>query len=529
MKNLKFRIVALSMVLLFASSCIDDLNTKPKVEQTLESILENDPNAVLGLLSKIYGAYALSGPTGPDSKDIEGEDAGETAFLRGIINLQDFTADGLKNRWGDNGLDQLTTASNWSPNNKFFRYLYDRVYYTVPNCNNLISALNSTNIAGKEEYIAELRFLRSLAYYYMIDCFGKGVIVTEEDLGSLVPKQQSTRAEMFDYVESELLSVESILPLTSTYGRANKSVARMLLAKLYLNAKVYSGEERYNDAAIYIKKVIDEGNFSLATNFVSVFSGDNNTSPEIIFPIIADPIVSRSYGNATYLINGSISADTMTPSIYGINGNGWQGHRATKAWYGLFGASPQELEASSDVRAHLFWSNYLSSNPDKRHSYEMNDYKKWTDGYPCVKFRSTNFNGPQTNTDFSGTDFPMFRLADAYLMYAECALRGATSASLSQALGYVNDVRSRSNATVISTGELTLDFILDERARELNFEGHRRTDLIRFGKFTGDSYVWPWKGGIKEGVSISPNYNLFPIPTTALQANPNLTQNPGFN
>ncbi len=516
-------------MLLLLSSCVNDLNTEPKVEQTLESIIANDPNAVAGLLSKIYGTFALSGPDGPASQDIVGPDAGETAFLRGIINLQDFTADAMKNRWGDDGLDQLTTASNWSPSNKFFRYLYDRVYFTVPNCNNLIIALNSTNVSGKEQYIAELRFLRSLAYFYMIDCFGKGVIVTEEDLGSLVPKQQSTRKEMFEYVESELLSVESNLPLTNTYGRANKSVARMLLAKLYLNAKVYTGQERYDDAVVYIKKVIDEGNFSLAPNFVSVFSGDNNTSPEIIFPLIADPLVSKSYGNSTYLINGSISADTMTPSIYGINGNGWQGHRATKAWYGLFGNTPQELESSSDDRAHLFWSNYSDSNPDKRHSYEMNDYKKWTDGYPSTKFRSTNFNGPQTNTDFSGTDFPLFRLADAYLMYAECAVRGASNASLTEALGYVNDIRRRSHAAEISAGQMTLDFILDERGRELNFEGHRRTDLIRFEKFAGGSYLWPWKGGVKEGTSISPNYNLFPIPTTALQANPNLTQNPGYN
>jgi hypothetical protein len=137
MKNYKLTFVGLFTCILLFNSCTDDLNTEPKVELTLEQLLQNDPNAALGLLSKLYAAYALSGPTGPGSSDIS-DDPGESPFLRGIINLEDFTADGLKNRWGDNGLDQLTTSSSWDENNKFFRYLYNRVYYTVPQCNNII-------------------------------------------------------------------------------------------------------------------------------------------------------------------------------------------------------------------------------------------------------------------------------------------------------------------------------------------------------------------------------------------------------
>jgi hypothetical protein len=113
-------------------------------------------------------------------------------------------------------------------------------------------------------------------------------------------------------------------------------------------------------------------------------------------------------------------------------------------------------------------------------------------------------------------------------MYAECVLRGATNGTPGQALQYVNAVRNRSNAASITAAELNLNFILDERGRELNFEGHRRSDLIRFGKFTGGSYLWPWKGGVKEGTSIPEHYNLYPIPLKAMQANPNLTQNPGY-
>jgi hypothetical protein len=299
----------------------------------------------------------------------------------------------------------------------------------------------------------------------------------------------------------------------------------MLLAKLYLNAEVYTGTPRYDDALTYTKKIITEGGYTLAPNFVSLFSGDNNVTAaknEIIYALIADPLTSQSYGNTTYLVNGSLNSATMVLSNYGANA-GWGGHRATKAWYGLFGNSASALAASTDDRAKLFWTN--------GHNYEMNDYKTWTDGYPSVKFRNSNFVGSSINTDFSGTDFPLFRLADVYLMYAECVLRGATGGTVTEAFNYVKAVRDRSHAPTgifNSVSDLTLNFILDERARELNFEGHRRTDLIRFGKFAGGTYIWPWKGGSAAGNAIPSTYNLFPIPQAAITANNNLTQNPGY-
>jgi starch-binding outer membrane protein, SusD/RagB family len=514
MKNFRHKIIlGLTALTLSVSSCTSDLDTKPKVELSLENLLAKDPQAVEGLLSKMYGTFALSGPTGPGSSDISGN-PGETGFLRGIINLQDFTADGMKNRWGDDGLDQLTTASDWTSRNKFFQYLYDRVYYIVPQTTNIILALDNVDVANEEQIVSELRFIRALSYYYMIDCFGKGVLVNESNYGTTTPLPEASRTELFDYVESELLAIEPLMPSTNSYGRANKSVVRMLLAKLYLNAEVYTGTARWSDALNYTTLVINEGGYNLAGNFVSVFSGDNNTSTEIIFPLIADPVVSQSFGNTTYIVNGSLGTETMPIGDFGAT-EGWSGHRATKAWYSLFG----DLDASPDDRAKLFWTT--------GHNYEMADYKVWADGYPSIKFRNTNFNGASNATSFSNTDFPLFRLADAYLMYAECVLRGG-GGSASDALTYVNNVRTRSHAPAITAGELNLDFILNERARELNLEGHRRTDLIRFGKFTGGSYVWPWKGNSVNGVSIPSTYNVFPIPQTALEANLNLSQNPGY-
>ena len=515
MKNNMLKLLLGFLVVLATfSSCTDDLNTEPKIELSLDELLAQDPQAVEGILSRLYGSFALSGADGSGSSDIS-DDAGESPFLRGIINLQDFAADAMKNRWGDNGLDQLTTTSDWTPENKFFRYLYNRIFFTIPQCNNLLAILPNVDVENKDVITSEVRFIRALANYYLIDVFGKGVLATEDTFGETESLPEASREELFNYVESELLAIEPLLLSNNTYGRATKGAAQMLLAKLYINAEVYTGTARYDDAATYANKVITEGSYSLASDFVSLFSADNNTSSEIIFPLIADAQVSQSFGNTTYIVNGSLNADTTPLALFGAT-EGWGGHRSSKAWYGLFG----DLETSPDVRASLFWT--------EGHNYEMEDYKAWIDGYPSVKFRNTNFSGSSAPTSFSGTDFPLFRLADAYLMYAECAVRGASNANITTALQYVNDVRTRSNASSITASDLTLDFIIDERGRELNLEGHRRTDLIRFGMFTGNSYIWPWKGGVRNGASIPETYNLYPIPSSALQANPNLTQNPGF-
>lgn len=518
MKNIKFKIVGLFVALgLITASCVDDLQTEPKYELTLEQLLAQDPNAMQGLLSKMYSTFALSSVNGPGSSDIAGADAGESPFIRGLVNLNDFTADGMKNRWGDNGLDQLTTTSGWNANNKFFKYVYDRIYYTVPQTTNLILILkNRVDVANEDQYISELRFLRALSYYYLIDFFGKGPLVNDETYGSTTPLPESNRTQLFNFVESELLAIENSMPTTNSYGRANRAAVQMLLSKLYLNAEVYTGSAKYNEAATYASKVIAAG-YQLETDYRKNFSADNNTSKEIIFPLIADAASSQSYGNTTYIVNGSLNSTTMTLSTYGAT-EGWGGHRATKGWYGLFGNSAADLATSTDIRAKLFWTT--------GHTFEMADYKEWSNGFPSIKFWNKNANGTGNNSGFSSTDFPLFRLSDAYLIYAECAARGASTANVSQGLNYLNLVRQRAGAAAITT--LTTQSILDERGREFGLEGVRRQDLIRFGKFTGGSYLWPWKGGVKDGVGISDNYKVFPIPLTAIQANSNLTQNTGY-
>lgn len=500
---------------------IDDIKTQLQSQiSNLQNFIMNNPAITKQEVLSLYDIFALSGPDGPGSSHIIGIDPGESPFIRCLVNLEDFTADGVKNRWGDDGLDQLTTTEGWDSNNKFFNYQYARMYYAIKQCNLFLNVLNGSNPTNKITFQSETRFLRALAYYYIIDSFGKGPLVTEVTTVDPSTLPESTRIQLFNYVESELLALENNnIPYSYEYGRANLNAVRMLLAKLYLNSEVYTGTPKYTEALTYSNKIITQGNYSLTINYKENFSADNNNSSEIIFPLIADATERQSYANTTYIVNGSLDAATMPITQFGAT-SGWSGHRATKAWYGLFASSAAGLSASSDVRASLFWTS--------GHTYEMTDYKVWANGYPSTKFRNLNTDGLGSATNFSSTDFPLFRYADVYLMYAECVLRGAAGGNITNALAYVNAVRARANAATIAQSSLTLNFILDERARELNLEGHRRTDLIRFGKFTGGNYLWPWKGNVLNGTSIPVTYKLFPIPTSALQANPNLTQNPGY-
>jgi len=152
-------------------------------------------------------------------------------------------------------------------------------------------------------------------------------------------------------------------------------------------------------------------------------------------------------------------------------------------------------------------------------------------GVAAPKYANVTSTGAQgSHPTHVDTDYPMFRLADAYLIYAEAALRGG-GGSTAQALTYVNAIRQRAYGNAngnITSAQLTLDFILDERSRELLWEGHRRTDLVRFGRFTGGTYLWAWKGGSAAGVSTGAHLNLYPLPANEIIANPNLTQNPGY-
>ncbi len=247
-----------------------------------------------------------------------------------------------------------------------------------------------------------------------------------------------------------------------------------------------------------------------------MFLADNQTSPEFIFTVPQDGINIRTWGGSTFLTHagcgGSISTDDIGVDFC------WWGTRVQPELVALFPGAPDGPDARG-----IFWSD--------GQNLDIDDISNFSDGWAGPKYKNITSTGAVgSNVTHVDTDYPMFRLGDAYLMYAELTLRGG-GGSIGQAVDYVNALRERAfgdQSGNITTGELDLDFVIDERARELWWEGHRRTDLIRFGLFTGGDYVWQWKGGTQAGQSASDIYNLFPLPAAELGANPNLQQNPGY-
>lgn len=515
-KSYKLSIIA-SIASMLMVSCIGDLDVKPLEQHVLTSDkVYTTVESYKAGLAKLYASFALTGQQGPSGAgDVGGVDEGFSCFIRSMWNMNELTTDEAVWTYGNdaNGTIFNLHYNTWEPTDGIPTALFARILNVAAISNEFIRVT-----AGKlddpdiRKFHAEARFLRALAYYYGIDLFGNPAFVTEADLPGAFFPQQISRADLFAYVESELLAIKPDMGEPRfEYGRADKGACAMLLAKLYLNAEVYlgAGNKRYTEAITQLKEVID-GGYSLAPNYINNFLADNHESEEIIFAQLYDGNRSQAY-------------DAVWVMIYGNAGNGgWSGLRTTKALVDKF----DDLD---EARA-------LFAKEDQGQQLEIDQVNQSTQGYGVFKFRNETSTGEEgSNPGFQDTDFPMFRLADAYLMYAEAVLRGGTGGDLATALDYVNAVRTRSgdvangNAPgVITSGQLNLDFILDERARELYWEGHRRTDLIRFGKYTGGSYLWPWKGGVKEGTAIDAKRALFPIPAADRASNPNLEQNEGY-
>lgn len=512
---------------LFLTSCENDLDRMPETEITSASVYA-DFNNYKGVLAKIYAGLAMSGQEGGDGNpDVGGIDGGTSNYLRQYFQMQELPTDEAIIAWNDGSLPDIHNMT-WSANNEFIRAMYYRIYYQIAVANEFIretsdDKLASRNITGQNAetsrlYRNEARFMRALSYYHAIDLFGNGPFVTETTEVGITPPPRIDRKSLFAYIESELKNLETLLKdaKTNEYGRADKAAVWMLLSKLYLNAEVYTGQGRYSDARIYAEKIINAG-YSLKSNYSELFLADNNVSNnEVILPINFDGQHTRTFGGTTYIIHAGVGG-SMSPSQYGIN-SGWGGLRSTKNLVNLFPDANGNLDKRG--RFHADGQNL-----------EISSAFTFTDGYPLIKFKNVRKDGTQgsdSTGDFVDTDFPLFRLGEAYLIYAEATLRGG-GGSMATAIQYVNQLRQRAyGSTAGNVTSINLDFILDERARELAWEATRRSDLIRFGKFTSGSYLWPFKGGIKNGKAVEDFRTLYPIPDTDLNANPNLIQNPGY-
>lgn len=534
MKANKFLFTYVITISLLMTACLSDLDPKPLGPRvtTSENVYKTTDDFKSGL-AKLYASFAVSGQQGPaGDSDIAGIDEGFGTYLRAYWNCQELTTDEAVISWNDQTIKDFHWHT-WTPNDVFISAMYSRIMYTVAICNEFIRASSGNEDADVQTFNAEARFLRALAYFHALDMFGNPPFVTEADKpGSYFPAQIE-RADLFDYIESELIAIEEEMGNPKfEYARADKAALWMLQAKLYLNAEVYVNQTKYTEAITALNKIFASGAFSLSIDpnpnpdpdpdksYRHNFVADNHTSPEIILPFTYDGQRTQTFGGMVYLIHGPISADMDPLGRFGVQ-NPWSGIRTTSAIVDLF----DDISGDTDHRALFFTSG---------HSKEINDIGVFTDGYSTTKFRNRKLDGTlpaNPHPDFVDTDYPMFRLADAYLMYAEAVLRGGSGGSLAQALDYINEIRERAYGDTfgnIDGSELTLEFILDERARELYWEGHRRTDLIRYGLFTGGDYLWPWKGNVKEGTATDAFRDLFPIPSADLVANPTLEQNTGY-
>ncbi|MCC5929564.1 MAG: RagB/SusD family nutrient uptake outer membrane protein [Cyclobacteriaceae bacterium] len=521
MKRFKYILSTALAIMFFTSACINDLDIVPiDPLLTTSATVYDSPAAFKEGLAKLYGSFAVSGQRGPAGlPDIAGIDEGFSNYLRQYWNLQELSTDEAVVAWNDQTIKDFNWHS-WTSLDPFIGAMFSRIMYTVAISNEFIRQSANNESSEVQLYHEEARFIRALAYYHGLDMFGKMPFVTEANLpGSFAP-EQIIRTDLFNYLEQELLDLENKLGEPKfMYARADKAAAWMLLTKLYLNAEVYTGTAKWSEAAIYAEKVIN-GPFSLATNYRQNFVADNHISPEMIFPITFDGLRTQTYGGTTYLINASIGGDMPGSEFFGVTGR-WGGLRTTSAFLDRF----EDISGNTDTRA-LFWTQGQSRT--------INDIAVFTDGIAVTKFRNRKLDGsPADNAhpEFPSTDFPVFRLADAYLMYAEAVRRGGAG-NQQLATNLINQLRTRamgSSATALSWGDITLQYLIDERGRELYWEGHRRTDLIRFGLFSGGSYVWDWKGNVKEGAASEPFRDLFPIPSADRAINPNLTQNQGYN
>lgn len=535
MKSILFQKIAFYLsVILVAVACNDQLDLKPVNDVTSEKVYAT-PEGYLQALAKVYGSFATTGSGGPGSTDLPfGGDPGWSDFYRSFWKVQELSTDEAIIAWNDPGLPDFHNLS-YTPNNPFVQRIFSRPMFQIVLCNEFIRecadnrlerrGITGTDAAKIKQYQQEARFLRAFQYWVLLDLFRNPPFVTEkDDVGKILPRQTNAR-ELYNYIESELLDLSNGMepPMSLEYGHADRGAAWALLARLSLNAEVYIGEKRHIQAMEYAQKVIDAG-YSLTDNYQFLFRSNNDSAgirKEFIFTIRYDGINTQTYGGGTFIVNASASNETR--DFFGISGNnaGWSGMRTTRNLPLLF---PDTGKAECpDKRAQFYTAD---------RDIDINSVGTYSEGWLVAKYRNTTTrgeNGKNRTQEFCDIDVPLFRLGEMYLIYAEADWRnGGANKSISK--NYINELRKRAYGGVsqgqITEDDITEEFLIAERGRELYWEGHRRTDLIRFNRFTEGSYLWPWKGGQKGGVGASSHLRILPIPANEIGNNPNLKQNP---
>ena len=536
-------IYSLALLLPLATGCVSDLDVSPLDPNinTADVVYSKPENYKKGLF-KIYSVLAMSGQDGSGSSDIDGLDAGNAQFYRSMWNLQVGTTDECINSWPDPWVPEVNEMNWTAVGNESIEGTYQRAMFIVALANEYLSQTTDGNMSsrGIEEsffetvhgFRSEARFMRALSYFYLMDMYGNPPFITE--LNHSTAPGQIGREALFNWIEEELLAIKDLLPEAKTanyYGRADKGVVNALLSRMYLNAEVYTGSARWDDCIKVSKELINDGNFGLTEEYSHLFMADNNrpeVTKEIIFPIVYEATRTQTYGGMTFLIAASRGNDEVSVENSGTK-NGWSGNRALSNLVKKFAYKNQDTPKADEIndKRGIFYDANRSIDIETSYTKTFE-----TEGWAVYKYTNLKSDDtPGSNDTHPDTDIPLFRLAEVYLNYAEAVLRGGQGGSKTEALQLVNKLRERgygSNLGNISESDLTLNFLLDERARELYWEGIRRTDLVRYGLFTSNKYVWQFKGGVKQGTGIEEFRNVYPIPSTDLSVNTSLEQNKGY-
>ena len=549
------------------SSCVNDLDTMPIDDNKLvKDQVYSTKEGYMGMLAKCYASLIQTGQQGGDGGDgdLLGANEGYSGYVRLLFYLQELSTDNFIMPSQSNGLRRCLNLTWDASNASVVTWTYQRLYMAIAYSNEFLrectqDALESRGLWNDfkdsyQQYRAEVKMIRAYCYVMLADLFAN-VPIIDETVGPKDLPVQKTRAEVLEFAEKELLAIcgdaqsDDVLanPGAAGHGHVDRAAAWILLARMYLNMQTWIGTDRYNDALTYSKKVIDCGVYPLADDYRHIFLADNDQCSEIIWGLAQDGLRAQSSAGTNFYVKAFVNGPMDELYRTGVGSKGWGNVRAKTTLVDIF--DPSDVTFRTDDT----WGNtkndkraqFMTALPNqKKETWDDNDAmtSTFTCGFGYIKWRNVTRDDQicASGDTYSSIDFPLFRSADAYLMAAEAILRGANGTQ-TQALDYVNEVRMRAYMSdkyaksgvksdvsgKIQPAELTLDFILDERQREFASECLRRTDLIRFGKFT-KGRNWDWKGGERLGCDVDDHLKVFPIPEAELMNNPTLQQNDGY-
>lgn len=527
------------------TACIGDLDTLPlnPSDSTSETVYGADESGYIAGLTKLYFNFVSN-----ETTDLQVSDAGASELVRAFWTVQEVTSDACKCAWENDAWVRAMNTNTWSDADNDATYaVYVRTLQGIAYTNEYLRQTASDRLSDRgvsselaakiQGFRAEARFLRAYFYWMALDVFGDVPFTTENSpFGGGVNPKQASRKDVFDYCISELTALaadDSPMPAArSNYPRADKGAVLGLLARMYLNAEVYTGTPMWQEAKDACEDIFTMG-YSLCPEYTDLFRGDNGENPEalneVLFGISYDAEQTQSYGGTSYLTLAAIAATDVssTQMINGVN-NGWGGIRVPYEYVEkYFNVRNADYSAGTydvnDKRGRMFYIKGRSESMDGALYVFLN-------GWSCLKFNNIPHNMDQdsylataASKAYSDIDFPMIRLGEIYLIYAEACMNLGQA---NTALPKVQDLAARAGVTAPTS--ITQEWLIEERARELMWEGHRRTDLIRYGKFTSSSFLWTYKGGSFSGQGFDDHMKIFAIPASELASNPELHQNPEY-